>query len=96
MSTLPRQSPHRILVRSINWLGDAVLSTPALLRLRERFPDAAITLLTADKLADLWPGHPAVDSVIPFARGESACFNPSAAIPPRSRPASMSPLKPFA
>jgi len=72
MSTPPHQSPLRILVRSTNWLGDAVLSTPAMLRLRERFPDAAITLLTADKLADLWPGHPAVDSVIPFARGESA------------------------
>ena len=27
--------PARILVRGVNWLGDAVVSTPALQRLRE-------------------------------------------------------------
>jgi heptosyltransferase-2 len=43
------------------------MSTPALLRLRERFPDAAITLLTHEKLADLWLDHPAINTVIPFS-----------------------------
>lgn len=63
--------PRRILVRGVNWLGDAVMTTPALLRLRERWPEARITLLTAAKLADLWPHHPAVDEVLAFAPGES-------------------------
>ena len=40
---------RRILVRGTNWLGDAVMTTPALLRLREKFPDAHIALLTPDK-----------------------------------------------
>ena len=31
----------RILIRGTNWLGDAVMTTPALLRLREKYPDAA-------------------------------------------------------
>ncbi len=62
--------PHRILVRGVNWLGDAVMSTPALLRLRERFPDAHITLLTPEKLRDLWLHHPAIDDVITFEAGE--------------------------
>jgi heptosyltransferase-2 len=53
--------PRRILVRSTNWLGDAVMTTPALLRLREKFPDARITLLTPEKLKDLWLHHPAVN-----------------------------------
>ena len=47
---LPRRSEakagRRILVRGVNWLGDAVMTTPALLRLREKFPDDHITLLT--------------------------------------------------
>ena len=47
------------------------MSTPALLRLRERFPDAHITLLTPEKLRDLWLHHPAVNEVISFAAGES-------------------------
>lgn len=63
--------PHRILVRGVNWLGDAVMSTPALQRLRERFPLAHLALLTADKLADLWVRHPCVDEIIPFAAGSS-------------------------
>jgi heptosyltransferase-2 len=63
--------PRRILVRGTNWLGDAVMTTPALLRLREKFPDAHITLLTPEKLCDLWINHPAVNETIPFAPGES-------------------------
>ena len=73
--------PDRILVRGLNWLGDAVMSTPALLRLREQFPRARITLLTPEKLRDLWLAgpepdgggrhHPALDAVITFRAGES-------------------------
>ena len=62
--------PARILVRGVNWLGDAVMTTPALLRLREHFPQAHITILTPEKLRDLWPQHPAVNEVISFASGE--------------------------
>jgi ADP-heptose:LPS heptosyltransferase len=64
-------SAPRILVRGTNWLGDAVMTTPALLRLREKFPAAHITLLTPEKLADLWRHHPNIDSVITFTAGES-------------------------
>ena len=53
-------TPIRILVRGVNWLGDAVMSTPALLRLRQRHPAAFIALLTPSKLAELWQGHPAL------------------------------------
>lgn len=58
------------MVRGVNWLGDAVMTTPALLRLRERFPAAEITLLTHEKLAGLWPGHPAIDRVLTFGSKE--------------------------
>ena len=67
-----RANPQRILVRGVNWLGDAVMTTPALLRLREARPSAHITLLTHAKLRDLWRGHPAIDAVETFAAGESA------------------------
>jgi lipopolysaccharide heptosyltransferase II len=64
-------NPRRILVRGTNWLGDAVVTTPALLRLREKFPAAHITLLTAEKLAELWKHHPAIDEIISFAPDEN-------------------------
>ena len=63
---------ERLLVRGVNWLGDAVMSTPALLRLREALPDTHISLLTPEKLADLWVGHPAVDAVLMFTEQDTA------------------------
>lgn len=65
-------NPSKILVRGVNWLGDAVMTTPALLRLREAHRDAHIAILTDVKLADLWRNHPAVNSVLSFTKGESA------------------------
>ena len=58
---------ENILVRSVNWLGDAVMSTPALMRLRQARPGARITLLSPEKLAGLWEGQPFVDEVLTFA-----------------------------
>jgi len=62
--------PRRIVVRGVNWLGDAVMTTPALQRLRKAFPDAYIALLTPEKLADLWLHHPAINEVIAFDAGQ--------------------------
>lgn len=68
--TSPPPAPARILVRGVNWLGDAVMTTPALLRLREAWPAAHFSLLTTEKLADLWLHHPAVDSVLAIRPSE--------------------------
>ena len=70
MSVTFQPPPQRILVRGVNWLGDAVMTTPALLRLREKFPGAHIALLCVDKICPLFEHHPAVDETIPFAKGE--------------------------
>ncbi|HAB17287.1 MAG TPA: lipopolysaccharide heptosyltransferase II [Verrucomicrobiota bacterium] len=64
-------APLRILVRGVNWLGDAVMTTPALLRLRERFPAAEISLLTPAKLKDLWVGHPALNRILDFSASQN-------------------------
>jgi heptosyltransferase-2 len=74
MNNHPQSSifhPRRILVRGTNWLGDAVMTTPALLRLRETFPEAHIALLAPEKLRDLWAGHPAIHETISFAPDEN-------------------------
>ena len=71
MSVSFKTPPRRILVRGTNWLGDAVMTTPALLRLREKFPAAHITLLTQSKLATLWQQHPGINETIDFTAEES-------------------------
>ena len=68
----PSSIPHpgRVLVRGVNWLGDAVMTTPALQRLRQALPGAHITLLTHEKLAALWQQHPSLDAIVSFSAGE--------------------------
>jgi heptosyltransferase-2 len=63
--------PQRLLLRTPNWLGDAVMSMPAVQALAQRFPQATISVLTPAKLADLWAHHPDVRTVLPIAPGES-------------------------
>ena len=62
---------EHILVRCVNWLGDAVMSTPALMRLRQARPGARVTLLSPEKLAGLWERQPFVDDLLTFSASEN-------------------------
>ena len=64
-------SAPRILIRGTNWLGDAVMTTPSLLRLREKFPEARIAILTPENLRDLWLNQPGVNETVSFSPGEN-------------------------
>jgi heptosyltransferase-2 len=67
---IPLKEDAHILVRGVNWLGDAVMSTSALIRLREALPKARISLLAPAKLADLWSGQSFLDEVIAFQKSD--------------------------
>jgi heptosyltransferase II len=62
----PQLQPFRILIRSSNWLGDAVMTVPALRAIKRGRPDAHITVLTPAKLADIYRLIPEVDEIIAF------------------------------
>lgn len=57
-----------ILIRGLNWIGDAVMATPAVMAVRNRFPAARITMLANRMVGELMQNHPAVDHVITFVR----------------------------
>ena len=63
--------PFRIVVRSSNWLGDAVMSLQAARAFKLGRPDARLAVLTPSKLAGLWQRVPEVDEIISIAKGES-------------------------
>jgi len=56
--------PFRILIRSTNWLGDAVMSVPAVRAIKSGRPDARVSVLCPAKLADVWKTVAEVDEVI--------------------------------
>jgi lipopolysaccharide heptosyltransferase II len=56
--------PFRILIRSSNWLGDAVMSVPAVRAIKNGRPDAHVSIAVPEKLAALWKIVPEVDEII--------------------------------
>ena len=58
--------PETILVRATNWVGDAVMSLPALRALREAYPRARISILAKPWVADLYRREPFCDELIPY------------------------------
>jgi heptosyltransferase II len=65
---LSKYKIERILVRGTNWIGDAVMTLPALQRLRSSFPEAEIVLLAAPRTAALFENSPFVDEIVEFRR----------------------------
>ncbi|XHR28192.1 MAG: glycosyltransferase family 9 protein [Chthoniobacteraceae bacterium] len=62
--------PFRVVVRSSNWLGDAVMTTPAVLSIKKGRPDVRVTVLVKAKLADYWRRFPEIDEVLTIEPGE--------------------------
>lgn len=65
METLP-EGIQKILIRSTNWIGDAVMTTPAVRTIRQNYPDADITLLALPWVADVFSSSPHIDHIYTY------------------------------
>jgi heptosyltransferase-2 len=61
----------RVMVRATNWLGDAVMSLPAIRAIRDIFPHAHITVVARPWVADLYARERAIDRAITEAGSRS-------------------------
>lgn len=66
MTPLNRDSIRKILIRAVNWVGDAVMTTPAIGVIRESFPKAEITILANPLVTQIFSPHEWIDRVITF------------------------------
>ena len=70
---------RNILIRSTNWIGDAIMTTPAITMLGERFSDASITVAARPWVLPVFSENPFVQKTIAMetdtgARGLMARF----------------------
>ena len=65
---------QHILIRGVNWLGDAIMTLPCIHLIRKAFPDAKIDLLTSQKLSELWKNQPELDTVLTFPNKSDILF----------------------
>jgi len=63
------RTPDRILVIKLRYVGDVLLATPVLSRLREGFPKAHLAMLVNPGTEDVVRDHPALDEMLVLARG---------------------------
>ena len=66
--TISQLWPKKILIRSTNWIGDAIMTTPAVRTIRENFPAAEITILAYPWVADIFAASPHVDRVMLYEK----------------------------
>jgi hypothetical protein len=66
-----RLKPYRLLVRSVDDPEEAKLAVPAVQAVKRGRPDARVTILAPEALADFWRAIAGVDEVITFRPEES-------------------------
>lgn len=62
------ENTKRILIRGVNWIGDAVLTIPAISAVRHEFPDAHISLLVKPWVADIFKESRDIDEIILYEK----------------------------
>jgi len=65
-TTVQPDTIRHLLIRSTNWIGDAVMTTPAVRALREQFPRARISILAKPLVAPVFEHSPRVDEVLVY------------------------------
>ena len=61
---IDKSTIKKILVRTTNWVGDVVMTLPALEAVGKCFPDCHVSVLAKPWVAPLFDGHPVVNDVI--------------------------------
>lgn len=57
---------QKILIRGVNWIGDAVLTIPAINAVRKAFPTAHISLLVKPWVAEVFSENPDINEIISY------------------------------
>ena len=54
----------RTVIRSPNWIGDGIMSLPAIRALKDHFPDDPLTVVSRNHLADIYQNVPEIEGII--------------------------------
>jgi heptosyltransferase-2 len=64
----------RILIRATNWVGDVIMTLPALEAVRESFPKSTLIVLARPWVIPLFESHPMLDGVMTLGNGKTSFF----------------------
>ena len=78
------KNEQNILVCGVNWIGDSVMSMPAIQMYRRNHPRARLTMLVKPPLRPLWSMHGAPDEILCMESGLAGTARTSMSVAQRS------------
>lgn len=69
-----QMNADNILVRGVNWVGDAVMTLPTLETIKKGHKGCRLTILTKPTLSAIYEGSPFVDSIIEYEKRHRGVF----------------------
>ena len=54
---------QKIIIKSVNWVGDTILTTPSIRLVRRQYPDARIVVIARPWVADVLRDNPDIDDI---------------------------------
>ena len=65
---LPQEGLNKILIRGTNWIGDAVMTLPAVASVRAAYPKAHLAILAKPPVTEIYRLFSAADEIIPYEK----------------------------
>jgi len=56
----------KILIVEVNWLGDAILTTPVFKALKKKFPSSYVGVMAVERVKGVFDDNPYIDEVVVF------------------------------
>lgn len=60
---IEKKDIKKILIKGVNWIGDAVITMPVIAAVRANFPEAFIGLVVNKEISVLWQDFPSIDRI---------------------------------
>lgn len=65
----------KILIRGVNWIGDAIMILPTLNAIKKKYNDSLITLVVKKWVKDIYKNNPDIDELIEYPENRKEYFN---------------------
>ncbi len=65
---------QKVLLCGTNWLGDSIISMPAIQLFKKKYPTVKTSMLVKPALKDIWDMHSAIDEVITYLPDKKGTF----------------------
>lgn len=65
---MPLEGLNKILIRGTNWIGDAVMTLPAVASVRAAYPKAHLAILAKPPVSEIYQLFSAADEMIPYEK----------------------------